>query len=769
MSLKPVVLFSFIGVLSLISHEVSAQDSGTLKGVVKNQKDTGLSLVNIIVKGSVKGSSTDEDGKYIIKDISAGRHEIKVSSIGYKSVTETIDIKAHQTQNLDFQLEKLSTALDAITIKGGNLNKQRSAATVNTISAEKIKKLHITKPDQILREVPGVEISDYNQGGTASTFSMRGFGSGGHGGDVAVTIDGVSLNESEGHADGYTDMNMLIPLNIAKVDVFKGPSSVLFGNFARGGALSFETRKGGEYQDIALKGGSYETFDAQAAIGTPLELDNGKAIKSNFAVQLYRTKGFTENSENLRGNLNGRLAYDLSDNTDVALTLKGHASKWDASGFIPGNSDVDGGDQFHKGDRFKQAKNAENDGGKKSFVSERIDINHTINEDLRLLVYGYSVQQSFTRFQKFGIDEGGQSENANGRNVFSAGTSLNGDDAIGSIDVDWTAGVEYYNEFTDKKTWNTANRVRQENAPNQKRRFRVQSISAFAQGEFNISKYFRPSIGLRYDVYDGSLNLRDPGSTPSDSDLNSEAHVSPKLGFTSTLFSGFDFRFSASNGFSLPQGVIRYDSDTDIDPSQIWQYEVGVNYDEIKWLTVDLAGYIMDTSSEINEITPGSGEFINSGKTQRRGIELKAEISPFSRFHFDGSFSYVDTEIKDNPNKDLEGKELNGIPSSTTNLNIDYTLKSGLGLRYKFRNVGEYATGADNAFYYGGYNKSDAEIFYDFQLAKNDQNLRLYVQLNNMFDQKYATTVFDSFGPEGGQSYAPAPGRNFMVGLNFNL
>src|SRR5690625_1518163 len=766
MRFSSIIFFTFLFAGIIKSY---SQDTGTLKGKVTTENDSVLTRVNVMVKGTGLGASTDNNGDFIINGIPVGHHTINVSALGFKNIAQSVDIKAEETKTIHLILEEFSTQLGEIMIKGGGFDKQRSATTVNTVSAAKIKKLGIYQPDKILEEVPGIEVSAYNQGGTASTFSMRGFGSGGHGGDVAVTIDGISLNESEGHSDGYADLNVLIPLNIAKVDVYKGPSSVLFGNFARGGALSFETRKGGEYQDIVIRGGSFETFDAQIALGQPIALNNDKKLKTNFAVQLYRTKGFMENSENSRGNLNGRLGYDVSDKTDIALTLRGHTGKWDAPGFIPGNSEVEGGDQFFKEDPYKQAVNAENDGGKKGFVSERIDINHSFNQNLRLLVYGYAVQQSFTRFQKFGLNQGGQSENRNGRNVYSAGTSLNGNNSMGSVIVDWTAGFEYYNEFTDKTSWNTINRVRQQENPTEKRRFRVQSISTFAQAEFDIVKYFKPTIGFRYDTYDGSLKLRDPGEEASNSNLNNESHWSPKLGFRSTWFRGFDFRFIATNGFTLPEGVIRYDSDIDIDPAKICQYEVGFNYDKSNWLNVDLAGYILNTSSEINEVTPGSGEFINAGKTQRRGVEVSAKVIPFSRFHFDGSFCYISIKIKNNPDKNLEGNHLNGIPATVTNLNMDYTTKLGIGLRYKFKNIGKYATGLNNAYYYGGYHVSDMEIFYDFKMKDYQRSVRIYAQVNNIFNRRYATTAFDSFGPEGGQSFAPGPGRNFMVGVNYNL
>ncbi|SMO33172.1 Outer membrane receptor proteins, mostly Fe transport [Saccharicrinis carchari] len=752
--MKLTSLVFFILILSVSA--LNGQSTGEIKGWIISEEGSALDHVNLSVVETGKGTYSDEKGYFSINDIAPGDYTLEASAIGYATAQKRIKLEALETTTVNISLKKLRFQLSGITVKGGALQNRNSPASISTVHLNSIKKLHLSNPQQILYQVPGVEIGAYNQGGTADVFTMRGFSGGGHEGQAAIEVDGISLNEGEGSHDGYADMNLIIPLNISKVDVYKGPSSVLFGRYAMAGTLSFETRKDGEYQDLSLKGGSFETFDGQIALGKPFELGDN-TLRTNFAAQLYRTKGFTENAEFLKGNLNGRVAYDVGDHTDIALNLKGYSGTWDAPGYIPG-------EQFNELDRRnKQALNAENDGGAKNFASERLDVNHSFNENLRLLVFGYAVQQDYQRYAKFSYQPGGQSENNNKRNVYAVGANLNGKHAFGFMDVNWVGGLEFYNEMTNSKRWGTENRVRR--ALRQKRNYNLQSFSAFAQGEFEISTYFRPTVGLRYDVYNGTLELRDPGVAEENKSLNDLSHVSPKIGFRSTLFPGFDFKANVSNGFIIPPSAIRYNSDMDVDPAEIWQYEAGIVYGRSSFFNVNLTGFILNTSKEISETAPGSGEFFNSGTTQRRGLEMGLKAQPFDRFHITASFAYTSTEVMDNVNKDLEGKELTNIPRTVTSLSLDYTLKYGFGARINMRDIGKYATGQTNSFFYEGYTVADAALFYNLG-SNSSHSGQFFVELNNMFDLNYATYVFD-LGQ--GQSYGPAPLRNFTIGVAYNL
>ena len=738
---------------------INAQDTGKVSGTVVSKSNTAMAGVSVSILETEKGASSDAKGVFLITDVAPGEYTLEASAIGYKTIKQTIKVEASRIAIVNITLQETSLELNEIVIKGDGLNKRNRTETVTTVNLSTIKKLHLTSPLDVLNRVPGVEIGAYNQGGVADAFVLRGFSGGGHEGQAAIEVDGVSLNEGEGNHDGYADMNLIIPLNISKVDVYKGPSSALFGRFGIAGTLAFETRKGGDYQDLSLKAGSFETFDAQIALGRSFDVGD-KVLATNFAAQLYKTDSYKENSEFLKGNLNGRIAYKLTDNTDIALNLKGYSGKWDATGYIPSEQ------LYDKDRRNEQALNAENDGGGKNFASERIDINHSFNDNLRLLVFGYAVQQNYQRFLKFFYEPGGQGENYTTRNLYGTGANLNGKNMLGAVEVNWIGGVEYFNESTDYRNWSTSNRVR--SGLNQDRSFELKSFSAFGQVEFDISTYFRPTIGLRYDTYDGSLELRDPGSVNEEKPLKDLSHLSPKTGFRSTLFEGFDFKANVSNGFSLPSGSIRYDSNSDVVPSEVWQYEAGVEYDYNNNLNINLTGFILNTSKEVNETAPGSGVFINSGETKRSGLELGVIAQPVKRLNFNGSIAYVKTEITKNGDKTLEGKELNNVPRTIANVTLDYTLISGLGVRVNVRDVGKYATGLGNFFFYEGYTRADATLFYNFAGASADKG-QIYVEFNNIFNENYATYGFDNGGPGDGQSFSASALRNFSIGVSYNF
>ncbi len=733
-----------------------SQNTGSINGKITTQEGAPLANVNVVLLTTNKGAISDKNGAFTIAKVAPGNYILQATSMGFETLDKTVTVTNGAVTSVELSIKPQDIMLSEIVIKGDAFAKANETGTVNELALKQIKMLNITEPARMVEQIPGVDLGAYKQGGVADVFSIRGFGGGGHEGQAGVQLDGISLNEAEGHSDGYADMNILIPLNIQKVKVYKGPSSVLYGRFAEGGTLAFETRKGGDYQDVQLTGGSFNTFDAQAAFGKTF-LAADKKLTTNFAVQLFNTSGYAANSDYLKGNVSGRIGYQLTRKTDVALTLQGHSSNWDAPGYIP---EV----QFNNPDlRNQQGPNAENDGGSKRFTSQRIDVNHNLNENVKLLVFGYSVQQDFTRFAKFGFTPGGQSERFNTREVYSTGASLNGKSKLVGLDFDWVGGAEYYDETTFRQRWSSDNRVRQ--AQTQERTFTVQSVSAFAKGELNVSKYFRPSVGLRYDTYLGEFNNADPGTEGFTRELNALSNVAPKLGVRSTLFTGFDLRANVSNGFSLPNSTTKYDPDLNLEPVQIWQYEVGANYQYKEWLTLDVAGYVLNTSREILENPPGSGDLVNAGLTQRRGIETELNLIPISGLSILGSFTYMETEILENPDVTLVGNELTNIPATIFFTNVVYTLKNGLGTMVRVRDVGAYTTNATNTASYEGYTVAHLMLFYNFD-GRLGRRGRVFIEANNITNVAYAETVF---GDAGSQSFAPAPLTNFTVGVSYSF
>ena len=81
------------------------------------------------------------------------------------------------------------------------------------------------RPGDILRLIPGLVIGQHHGGGKAEQYFLRGF-DGDHGTDIAFFADGLPVNlRSHAHGQGYTDLHFIIPETLARVDVFKGPTT----------------------------------------------------------------------------------------------------------------------------------------------------------------------------------------------------------------------------------------------------------------------------------------------------------------------------------------------------------------------------------------------------------------------------------------------------------------------------------------------------------------------------------------------------------------
>ena len=742
----------------LLTTLATGQTSSFTGRIVDSESDEGLEGVSIALENTSTGTLTNALGQFTISNLAAGTYTLVVTSVGFETVVRRVSLADGERKEVNFDMQSSVTSLSEIMVRGEAFDPRNRTITVNEIDKEQIKLLNVDHPIRLIEQIPGVDLLSYNQGGVADQFSIRGFGGGGHEGQAGAQIDGISLNEAEGHADGYADLNILIPLELESVKVYKGPSSVLFGRFAEGGTLAMETRKGGNYQDVSLSAGSYRTLNAQYALGKGIEVGNqGRELQTNLALQFYQSDGYQANSDYLRGNFSGRIGYQLTDKTDVALSARAHSSQWEASGYTSEDRIND------RELRREQQINGENDGGEKQFYSQRVDVNHNISDSLRLLVFGYAVQQDFTRFAKFGLAPGGQSERFNTRDVYAAGASLNGKGGFGNVRVDYVAGAEFYTEQTSRLRWQSSNRVR--GAQTEVRNFDVQTASLFAQGEFNVSRFFRPSLGLRYDKFFGSFTSNDPGQQALSNDIGNLSNVTPKLGLRSTIYEGLDLRASASNGFSLPNSADKYNQELDLKPVQLWQYELGTSYTGVSWLELDAVGFILNTSNEILESPPGSGDLVNVGRTMRSGIETEAVVKPLSGLRIRGTFSYITTSIEENPNESLIAKELVNIPQTIGTFDVSYALPNGLGARYLIRDVGPYFTNSDNTAGYDGYTVSNLFLFYNFDQTSANKG-RVFVEVRNLFDVEYAETVF---GDVGSQIFTPAPTRNLTAGVIYSF
>ncbi len=171
-----------------------------------------------------------------------------------------------------------------------------------------------TSIGQVLVNSPGVTVRQGN-GPRDVVVSIRGNNARSTGviKNMVVLEDGFVMTQP----DGASRFDLTDPRAYSRVDVFRGPQSALFGNYATGGALAFRTRTGREIDgyEIGVDAGSFGTLNNYFTVGGV----SGPAEISLFASD-YRLNGYQDHASANTQTVNLLASY--TPTPDNRFTLK---------------------------------------------------------------------------------------------------------------------------------------------------------------------------------------------------------------------------------------------------------------------------------------------------------------------------------------------------------------------------------------------------------------------------------------------------------------
>lgn len=175
------------------------------------------------------GAASAADGVYLISNISTGRYLVEVSHLGYTSVIETIDLSGNVQKN--FALTPAVIENENVTVTGVSAatSTKRTPVPVNIIKKEDLFRTVSTNLIDNLSKTPGV--AQVSTGPSISKPSIRGLGYN----RVVVVNDGI---RQEGQQWGDEHGIEVDELNVSKVEVFKGPASLMYGSDAMAGVVN---------------------------------------------------------------------------------------------------------------------------------------------------------------------------------------------------------------------------------------------------------------------------------------------------------------------------------------------------------------------------------------------------------------------------------------------------------------------------------------------------------------------------------------------------
>ena len=178
--------------------------------------------------------------------------------------------------------------------------------TITVVEAPQIQEQKIQRVESVLREVPGVQVTQSGSPGSVTDVSIRGAPSS----QTLVLVDGVEVNAG---ATGSFDLANLTTENLDRIEVLRGAGGSLYGSQAIGGVVNVLSQEGEGPPTASLlsSGGNRSTSEQVATFsGSQGKLGYSGGV-SYFSTEGYRP--VNDNSDNL--SLSTRLDYHLTDDT----------------------------------------------------------------------------------------------------------------------------------------------------------------------------------------------------------------------------------------------------------------------------------------------------------------------------------------------------------------------------------------------------------------------------------------------------------------------
>jgi vitamin B12 transporter len=236
-----------------------------------------------------------------------------------------------------------TAVLAPVVVTATRVPVEQNASTSSTtvMTGDALRARGITTVLQALRDVPGVTVAQAGSFGAQTSLFLRG----GESKYVQVLVDGVSINDPGGDIDLAT----LTTDNVDRIEILRGPASVLYGSNAVSGVVQIFTRRGRAHApriEIGVRGGGYDSRDVDASVSRAWDVGS-----VSLAGARHTSDGiFAFNSGYRNTVLSGGARFAPDARTDIRLSLR----STDAATHIPTNSfgAVVDSNQFHTERRF---------------------------------------------------------------------------------------------------------------------------------------------------------------------------------------------------------------------------------------------------------------------------------------------------------------------------------------------------------------------------------------------------------------------------------
>ncbi|NWF49264.1 MAG: TonB-dependent receptor [Ignavibacteriaceae bacterium] len=222
---------------SLVTFSLSFAQGYSISGIVKDTLGVPIQNVNVVKKGTLLGTTTNQSGFFEFKNTKPGIYTLEFSLIGFqKLVYDSIKVQ-NNSVFLNVVLRETLIKAEQIIITAGRHEEKISELTMSAevISSDFLSKKNLFNVENALRYVPGVNMTEDQISIRGSSGYSRGAGS-----RVLLLIDGIPFYTGD---TGETIWEIIPTSQLERIEIIKGAASSLYGSTAIGGVVNVITKR----------------------------------------------------------------------------------------------------------------------------------------------------------------------------------------------------------------------------------------------------------------------------------------------------------------------------------------------------------------------------------------------------------------------------------------------------------------------------------------------------------------------------------------------
>ena len=740
--------------------------SGTVRDADGVVPDTEVTLRQ--GGGMPRTATTDSRGAYSFNGLASGYYEVSFAKKGFDTVTRTLTLNPDSTAPVDvtFTVGAVSTSITVTDVAGKgtaarlDIPDRDLPVQVNSIPQELLQQQGVNDMTGALRNASGVQAQRFY--GVYEQYTIRGFNAA----DVML-VDGMRTEAILNRFN--TQLN-----NVDRIEVLKGPSSVLYGGDAVGGAINILRKKpqGTRAYDFTYKGGRFNSHQVAGGVTGPIS--GYKWLYRVDASQDY-SKGWREAGAN-RLNVSPSLTWLMSDRARLTVHQAFNRDNFEGDGGVAvgytTSPAYDPGRRFSLPSDFAHIRDSQTHvlfnvnlspnwefrngflmrrTGEEYLVTEGIYFDAVANEVPREALYFYHHRKPY-------VNQAELVGHVNAFNMrhtllfgydfrhFSKRTDVTAGDGDG-CNCGFYAGninpisLDTFEETTPpitdftvaRQTWDT-NRIN----------------AFFLQDQIDVHRMFKVNVGVRVDDYNRERHrifTEDPDTIVGVQERNQTA-TTYRAGAVFAPVVDHQFYVSSSSSFTPVIDVP--DNGEELKPQHGRGFEAGYRTQALNGrVKADFAWYHIEQNNLVFAETLTTVS--QTGKQTSQGIDMDVNTELGRRVRLLVNYGYTNPKFAEDDGSHVVGSLPRFTQKHAANAWLYKTWSSGFSTSFGARYVGPMFTNDDNTIRLGGWTTFAAAVgirrgIWDWSVnAENLFNRKRYFTGSDYSNQIYPGAPINVF------------------------